>query len=64
MAATFAVKTLDHLVLTKINLHQSGNEFEPKAQNVQPGSADLYFVTDESVETVLQAFRDAKIEAY
>ncbi|MGF1904716.1 VOC family protein [Aliivibrio logei] len=30
----------------KINLHQSGNEFEPKAQHVQSGSADLCFITD------------------
>lgn len=29
----------------KINLHQLGNEFEPKAQNVRSGSADLYFIT-------------------
>jgi catechol 2,3-dioxygenase-like lactoylglutathione lyase family enzyme len=30
----------------KINLHQRGAEFEPKAQNVQTGSADLCFLTD------------------
>ncbi|HDG1630298.1 TPA: VOC family protein, partial [Vibrio cholerae] len=30
----------------KINLHQLGNEFEPKAQNVRVGSADLCFITD------------------
>lgn len=29
----------------KINLHQSGQEFEPKAQNPTPGSADLCFLT-------------------
>ncbi|SDO11431.1 Catechol 2,3-dioxygenase [Lutimaribacter pacificus] len=29
----------------KINLHQSGHEFEPKAAQVQPGSADLCFLT-------------------
>ncbi|KAJ5168986.1 uncharacterized protein N7482_004580 [Penicillium canariense] len=46
----------------KINLHQSGKEFEPKAQHVMPGSADLCFLTDENVETVLQAFQNAKIE--
>jgi catechol 2,3-dioxygenase-like lactoylglutathione lyase family enzyme len=28
----------------KINLHQSGNEFEPKAGHVQVGSADLCFI--------------------
>ncbi len=28
----------------KINLHQLGNEFEPKAGHVQAGSADLCFI--------------------
>ncbi|KAJ5928131.1 hypothetical protein N7466_007087 [Penicillium verhagenii] len=100
--AKFAVKSLDHLVLTvrsipetvafytthlgmrhevfaspanptiqrhalifgsqKINLHLSGKEFEPKAQSVMPGSADLCFLTDDNVEKVLQAFQDAKID--
>ncbi|MEH6520312.1 VOC family protein [Sulfitobacter sp.] len=29
----------------KINLHQNGAEFEPKAQNVKTGSADLCFLS-------------------
>lgn len=29
----------------KINLHQAGREFEPKAARPTPGSADLCFVT-------------------
>jgi catechol 2,3-dioxygenase-like lactoylglutathione lyase family enzyme len=29
----------------KINLHELGNEFEPKASNPMPGSADLCFIT-------------------
>lgn len=29
----------------KINLHQAGKEFEPKAQRPTPGSADLCFLT-------------------
>ncbi len=29
----------------KINLHQAGREFEPKAQRPTPGSADLCFLT-------------------
>lgn len=33
----------------KINLHQLGAEFEPKAYNVKEGSADLCFVTQTSV---------------
>ncbi|PYH89321.1 glyoxalase domain-containing protein 5 [Aspergillus ellipticus CBS 707.79] len=102
MAARFAIKSLDHLVLTvrsipatvsfytnhlgmrhevfaspsspdvqrhallfgsqKINLHQSGKEFEPRAQSVMPGSADVCFLTDSPVEEVLRAFKEAKIE--
>ena len=30
----------------KINLHQQGQEFEPKAARTMPGSADLCFLTD------------------
>ncbi|KAL2832684.1 Glyoxalase/Bleomycin resistance protein/Dihydroxybiphenyl dioxygenase [Aspergillus pseudoustus] len=102
MAAPFAVKSLDHLVLTvrsipktvqfytthlgmkhevftspmsptverhallfgtqKINLHESAKEFEPKAQNVTPGSADLCFVIDAKVDRVLDHFQSAGIE--
>merc|ERR1712098_452855 len=32
----------------KINLHIRGSEFEPKAQTVQPGSADLCFLVEDS----------------
>lgn len=31
----------------KINLHLSGKEFEPKAGNVKPGSADLCFLVQD-----------------
>ncbi|WP_372887483.1 VOC family protein [Shimia sp.] len=30
----------------KINLHQAGAEFDPKAAHVRPGSADLCFLSD------------------
>ncbi|CAF9908490.1 MAG: hypothetical protein ALECFALPRED_004656 [Alectoria fallacina] len=46
----------------KINLHQAGREFEPKAQNVQPGSGDLCFLTDTPVDGVLKTFQEQKIE--
>ncbi|KAL5050654.1 hypothetical protein BDW71DRAFT_172903 [Aspergillus fruticulosus] len=102
MPAPFAIKCLDHLVLTvrsipeavafytthlgmrhevftsptnpavtrhallfgtqKINLHEAGKEFEPKAQNVQPGSADLCFLTDEPVQRVLKYLGGVGIE--
>lgn len=33
----------------KINLHELGKEFEPKALNVKEGSADLCFISETSV---------------
>jgi catechol 2,3-dioxygenase-like lactoylglutathione lyase family enzyme len=36
----------------KINLHQRGNEFEPKATYPTPGSGDLCFVSDLSLSQV------------
>ena len=38
----------------KINLHQAGREFEPKAARPLPGSADLCFVTDVPLDEVRQ----------
>ena len=38
----------------KINLHQSGSEFDPKAKTPTPGSADLCFLSD----TPLATWRD------
>jgi catechol 2,3-dioxygenase-like lactoylglutathione lyase family enzyme len=37
----------------KINLHQQGKEFEPKAQRPTPGSADLCFLTSTPLQDVL-----------
>lgn len=41
----------------KINLHEFGNEFDPKAEKPTPGSADLCFITDESLEAVVEHLR-------
>ncbi len=38
----------------KINLHQRGNEFEPKAECVQAGSADLCFITKTPMIDVIE----------
>ncbi|MBU5247131.1 VOC family protein [Bacillus halotolerans] len=38
----------------KINLHEAGHEFEPKAQHPLPGSADLCFITDEPINKVVK----------
>ena len=37
----------------KINLHQYGKEFEPKAQQPTPGSADLCFLSSVSLVDVI-----------
>jgi catechol 2,3-dioxygenase-like lactoylglutathione lyase family enzyme len=37
----------------KINLHQQGKEFQPKAQRPTPGSADLCFLTSTPLQDVL-----------
>jgi catechol 2,3-dioxygenase-like lactoylglutathione lyase family enzyme len=41
----------------KINLHQSGNEFEPRATCPAPGSADLCFVTESGAQGILDHLR-------
>ena len=46
----------------KLNLHQSGQEFEPKAGKVQPGSEDLCFITNHPVDEVLKLWASAGIE--
>ncbi|GAA0398375.1 VOC family protein [Streptomyces luteireticuli] len=38
---------------SKINLHEAGREFEPKAHRPTPGSADLCLVVDGPLETVV-----------
>ncbi|XP_073518768.1 glyoxalase domain-containing protein 5 [Phyllobates terribilis] len=40
--------------IQKINLHEAGNEFEPKAKHPKPGSADLCLITDTPLCAVLQ----------
>lgn len=37
----------------KINLHELGAEFEPKAKNVKEGSADLCFISETSLKEVI-----------
>jgi catechol 2,3-dioxygenase-like lactoylglutathione lyase family enzyme len=41
-----------HFGAQKINLHESGREFEPRALHPTPGSADLCFLTEEPLEAV------------
>jgi len=37
----------------KINLHQQGKEFEPKALQPTPGSADLCFISETPISEVI-----------
>ena len=46
----------------KINLHEWGNEFEPKALQPTPGSADLCFITEVPLEQVLEHMRSCMVE--
>jgi catechol 2,3-dioxygenase-like lactoylglutathione lyase family enzyme len=45
----------------KINLHQSGSEFEPKALRVQPGSADICFIVDTPIDDAIEQLREQDI---
>ena len=38
----------------KINLHQKGKEFEPKALQPTPGSADLCFIINTSIDSAIE----------
>ena len=38
----------------KINLHQYGNEFEPKAETPKPGSQDLCFIAETGLEEAME----------
>lgn len=39
--------------VSKINLHEAGREFEPKARQPMPGSGDLCFIVDEPIAEVM-----------
>jgi len=46
----------------KINLHQKGNEFEPKAHNPTPGSADLCFITSVPLKEVVSHLQSCGVD--
>ena len=43
-----------HFGKQKINLHEAGKEFEPKAAKPSPGSADLCFITKMPISDVMR----------
>jgi len=45
----------------KINLHQKGKEFEPKAENPTAGSADLCFIAETKLEEILSELKQKNI---
>ena len=46
----------------KLNLHQAGREFDPKARRPTPGAIDLCFTTDVPLEDVAAHLRRESIE--
>lgn len=46
----------------KVNLHKSGYEFEPKAENVQVGSADLCFISNTSIDKAREHIKNQGVE--
>ena len=51
-----------HFGEQKMNLHEQGKEFEPKADKPTPGSADLCFVTQASVQEVVEHLESCEVE--
>ncbi|RUS45847.1 VOC family protein [Cohnella sp. AR92] len=45
----------------KINLHEAGKEFEPKARSPLSGSADLCFIADVQMPSILTHLEECKI---
>ena len=46
----------------KINLHESGKEFEPKAHKPTPGSADLCFITQTPLNDAIAHVKRCGVE--
>ncbi len=46
----------------KLNLHEAGQEFEPKAAAPTPGSADLCFLTNSSMAEVVEHLEANSVE--
>jgi catechol 2,3-dioxygenase-like lactoylglutathione lyase family enzyme len=46
----------------KINLHERGQEFEPKANLPTPGSADLCFISSTPMSEIIQHLTEEKVE--
>ena len=51
-----------HFGAAKINLHQQGREFEPKAANPGPGSADVCLIAATPLGEVLRHLHECGVE--
>jgi catechol 2,3-dioxygenase-like lactoylglutathione lyase family enzyme len=47
--------------IQRLNLHQRGHEFNPKAAHPTPGAADLCFLTTTSLEDVIAYLTEQKV---
>lgn len=47
---------------SKINLHEAGREFEPKALRPTPGSADLCFIVEDDIRELVAELAEAGVE--
>ena len=50
-----------HFGRQKINLHERGREFEPKAHTPCPGSADLCFITNTPLDEVIRHLEHCRV---
>lgn len=46
----------------KINLHEVGKEFEPKALNVASGSSDLCFISKTPIQTIIKELNEQAVQ--
>jgi catechol 2,3-dioxygenase-like lactoylglutathione lyase family enzyme len=51
-----------HFGASKINLHQQGREFEPKADRPVPGSADVCLIAVTPLAEVIQHLHECGVE--
>ena len=50
-----------HFGQQKINLHEAGKEFEPKAKTPMPGTADLCFITEVQIPDVIHHLKNCNV---
>src|SRR5438874_10176952 len=63
---TFKTPTEERLAFAfgsqKINLHEWGREFAPRAHVAVPGSLDLCFIAAVPLETIVRKLKDARVK--